>query len=255
MKAKKSLGQNFLVDSSKVRDIIDSLVIDEDVKIMEIGPGKGYLTKELKRYDKELYAFEIDKDMMVYLDKLVDDKTHIIYGDFLNILLSEYFKSDDKVVVVANIPYYITTPIIERIISQNINVSSMTLMVQKEVAERLCARYGSSNYGYISVYLDYYFEREILFEVGRECFDPVPNVDSAVIRLSKRDKGYNVCNEELFFKLIKDAFRMKRKNLRNNLRDYDLEIISNVLSRYNLDLSNRAEELSTDIFIDIVNSL
>ena len=253
-KTKKSLGQNFLINDLIVSDIKNSVDVKENEKIIEIGPGIGYLTKELKKFNVDLKCFEIDLDTKEYLDKLVDDKTTIIYGDFMKTDLSEYYSKDDKIHVIANIPYYITTPIIERIIDSKLHVLDMTLMVQKEVADRLCASHGNKEYGYISVYLNYYFELTKLFNVGKENFKPAPKVDSAVIQLKKRKNKFET-NEEVFFKLIKDAFQMKRKNLRNNLRNYDLNKISEILIKYNLDLNKRAEELPIGVFIDIANNL
>ena len=254
-KAKKSLGQNFLIDNTIINKIINSVSINLDEKIIEIGPGKGYLTKELKTFNTNLYAFEIDKDMESFLNPLIDNKTNIIFNDFLSIDLNDFFNSNDKLHVIANIPYYITTPIIEHIIESKLNILDMTLMVQKEVADRLSAKPGSSDYGYISVYLNYYFEINKLFNVDKTCFDPKPKVDSAIIQLKKRTNFIKANNEELFFKLIKNAFTMKRKNIRNNLKDYNLNKILVVLVKYNLDLTCRAEEIPCEVFVEIANSL
>ena len=251
-KAKKKYGQNFLIDNTIINKIINSVSINNSEKIIEIGPGKGYLTRELLKFNVDLYCFEIDTDMNSYLNKYENDNTHIIYDDFLNIDLNKYFNNNDIIHVIANIPYYITTPIIEHIIKSKLNIVDMTLMVQKEVAERLCSKPGNSEYGYITAYLNYYYDLEKLMDVSKKCFDPIPKVDSAVIKLKSNKKTCN--NEELLFKLLKDAFKMKRKNLRNNLKEYDLNKILEVLYKYNLDLSNRAEDLSIDIFIDIVNN-
>ena len=147
-KAKKKYGQNFLIDTNIINKIIDSVSINSNDKIIEIGPGKGYLTQELKTFNNELYCFEIDNDMNKFLSKLEDDKTRIIYNDFLNVNLNEYFNRDDNIRVIANIPYYITTPIIEHLIESKLNILDMTLMVQKEVADRLCSKPGNSDYGY-----------------------------------------------------------------------------------------------------------
>ena len=252
-KTKKSLGQNFLIDTSIVDRIIKSVDVKDNEKILEVGPGIGYLTKELKSFNSDLTCFEIDLDTKKYLDKLVDDKTKVIYKDFMQVDLNEYYNKDDKIHVIANIPYYITTPIIEKIIDSNLNILDMTLMVQKEVADRLSSKPKSSEYGYITVYLNYYFEVNKLFNVDKSCFNPAPKVDSAIIQLKKKDKIK--VNEEVFFKLIKDSFRLKRKNLRNNLKEYDLDKIETILSNHGLSLTSRAEELSLDVFIDIANNL
>ena len=252
-KTKKSLGQNFLIDTSIVDRIIKSVDVKGNEKILEVGPGIGYLTKELKSFNSDLTCFEIDLDTKKYLDKLVDDKTKVIYKDFMQVDLNEYYNKDDKIHVIANIPYYITTPIIEKIIDSKLNILDMTLMVQKEVADRLSSKPKSSEYGYITVYLNYYFEVNKLFNVDKSCFNPAPKVDSAIIQLKKKDKVK--VNEEVFFKLIKDSFKLKRKNLRNNLREYDLDKIETILSNHGLSLTARAEELSLDVFIDIANNL
>lgn len=253
-KAKHSLGQNFLIDNDVITKIIKSVNLVESDKIIEIGPGKGYLTKELKRFNCSLTAFEIDLDTKMFLEKIVDDKTRIIYDDFLNVDLNDYFDKEDTIHVIANIPYYITTPIITKLTSSNLNIVDMTFMVQKEVGERLSSKPGSKNYGYISVYLSYYYDVVKLFDVDRFSFSPVPNVDSAVIKLVKKEKPY-VKNEKVFFKLIKDAFHLKRKNIKNNLVGYDLEKILDVLKNYNFDLSVRSEELPLEVFVDIANKI
>ena len=249
---KHSLGQNFLKNDLVIDKIIDSVSVDCSDIILEIGPGMGALTKELKKFNVELICFEIDLRTKPYLDKLIDDKTKIVYEDFMSINLNDYI-SNNKVHVVANIPYYITTPIIEKIINSNLDICDMTLMVQKEVANRLSSKPGNSEYGYFTVYLNYYFDVVKLFDVDKNSFNPVPKVDSAVIKLVKNKHRCN--NEDLFFKLIKDAFKMKRKNLRNNLKSYDLDKISEVLNDYGHNLSDRAEDISVVEFIDISNNL
>ena len=253
LKSKHSLGQNFLKDIIVLDKIINSLNINNGDKIIEIGPGMGALTELLKDFNNELYCFEIDERTKPYLNKLIDDKTNIIYGDFLNANLSDYFSDKDVIHVVANIPYYITTPIIEKLINSKLNIKTMTLMVQKEVANRLSSDSNSSDFGYFTAYLNYYYDVIKLFDVDKTSFNPVPKVDSAIIRL---DRHKHECdNEELLFKLLKDAFKMKRKNLRNNLREYNLDKIEEVLKSYGLDLTNRAEDLNIDIFIDIVKKV
>lgn len=254
-KAKKKYGQNFLIDNSIINKIIDSVKVNDEEKIIEIGPGKGYLTKELIKYNKELYSFEIDEDTKKYLLPLIDNKTHIIYQDFLQTNLSEYFNNEDKIHVIANIPYYITTPIIEHLIDSKLDIIDMTLMVQKEVAERLCAKPKTKDYGYITVYLNYYYEIKKLVDVSRKCFYPIPNVDSAVIKLIKKDDTLFLNDENVFIKLIKDSFRLKRKNIKNNLYNYDLKRVLEVLQEYNLDLTSRAEEIPVDVFVKIANNL
>ena len=252
-KAKKKYGQNFLIDNHIIDIIVQNVSINHNEKIIEIGPGKGYLTSELIKYNTSLYCFEIDTDMKNYLNKFESNNTKIIFEDFLNVDLNNFFNKNDIIHVIANIPYYITTPIINHLIDSDLNIVDMTLMVQKEVSDRLCSKPGSSEYGYITAYLNYYYEIKKIMDVSKKCFDPVPNVDSSVIQLKLSKKKCK--NEDLLFKLLKDSFKLKRKNLRNNLKDYDLNKILEILYKYNMDLTNRAEDLSIDIFIDIANSL
>ena len=256
-KHKKKFGQNFLKNKKVLIDIIDSIDVKEDDLVIEIGPGEGDLTKYLKLYNCNLLCYEIDTDLKKYLDKFEDEKTRIIYKDFLESNVNEDISRIryNNLYIIANLPYYITTPILEKIINDEIEVKEMTLMVQKEVAQRFSASPGNKNYGSISVYLQSYYDIQLLFEVGRNNFDPIPNVDSAVIKFTKNNKYELINNKEIFNKLVKDSFFMKRKNLRNNLHNYDLKIIEEVLKKYDLTMQDRAEQLSLDVFIEIANKI
>jgi len=253
---KKKFGQNFLKDSKILNDIVNSIPIKEDDLVIEIGPGAGALTKCIKNTKCRLICYEIDTELERYLSLLEDDKTKIIYDDFLNRDIGSDIENVkyDNLYIVANLPYYITTPIIEKIINSNLNINSCIFMVQKEVADRLSSKEGNKEYGYISVLLSYYFDINKLFNVNKECFEPIPKVDSAVIKMvSKNNK--RTTNMEIFKRLIKDSFRMKRKNIKNNLYNYDLKLINNVLVNYNLNLQNRAEDIPLDCFLDIVETI
>ena len=254
-KNKHSLGQNFLDNSLIINNIVNSVNVSKGDIVIEIGPGLGYLTTELKKYNVVLLAFEIDERTKPYLNKLVDDKTTIIYKDFMQVDLNEYVDKSIPIHIIANIPYYITTPIIDHIISMKLNVMDMTLMVQEEVADRLSSLPGNKEYGYITAYLNYFYKITKLFKVNRNNFNPVPNVDSAVIQLSKRNRVNKVKNELDLSNFIKDSFQFKRKNLRNNLKNYDLDKITEILKNYNLDLNSRAEDISIDVFIEIINKI
>lgn len=256
-KHKHSLGQNFLKDKGVLAKIVDSVDVKEDDLIIEVGPGQGALTRFLKLFHANLRCFEVDNRVKKYLKVFEDDKTKIIYNDFLKVNLEEELKDINykDLYVIANLPYYITTPIIEKMISSPLNVKAMVLMVQNEVADRLSAKVGSKDYGAITVFLNYYYEVEKLFFVSRKSFDPVPNVDSAVIKLSKKEKELEVKDKDLFFKLIQDSFRMKRKNIRNNLKSYNLDKILIVLKSYGLDLTVRAESIPLNCFADMANEL
>ncbi len=256
IKAKKSLGQNFLNDQNILKKIADSIPTTENDLIIEIGPGKGALTKYLKLKNSYLICFEIDKRMQDLLVKLEDTKTEIIFEDFMKANIEEKIKdySFDNLYIIANIPYYITTPIIKKALTIN-KLESMTLLVQKEVAGRFSAKPGSKAYGSITVYLNYYFNIEYLFDVKNTCFTPKPKVDSAVIKFTKRTNNKKVKNEELLFKLINDSFKLKRKTLKNNLKTYNWSKINEILEKNNFKENVRAEEISLDIFIDIANNL
>ena len=256
-KHKHSLGQNFLKDKNVLTRIVDSVDVKEDDLIIEVGPGHGALTKYLKLFHANLRCYEVDERVKPYLEKFLDDKTKIVFNDFLKVNLEDDIKDIDykDLYVIANLPYYITTPIIEKMIESPLNVKAMVLMVQNEVADRLSAKCGSKDYGAISVYLNYYYKVEKLFFVSRKAFDPVPGVDSAVIKLEKKDKELELIDKDKFFKLVRDSFMMKRKNLRNNLRNYDLEKVNSVLSSYGLDVSARAEQVPLECFVDIANEI
>ena len=156
--------------------------------------------------------------------------------------------------VIANLPYYITTPIIERLISLDIPFELIRIMVQKEVGDRFCARVGTKEYGSFTVFLNYNFDVKRNFVVSRNCFFPRPNVDSVIVSLMSKNKLF-VSDKELFYKLVYDSFKFKRKTLRNNLKGYDLDVVSKVLEKYGFDLSVRAEQISVDIFCEISNEL
>ena len=256
-KHKHSLGQNFLKDKGVLAKIIDSCDVKEDDLVIEIGPGQGALTKFLKLYHSNLICFEIDERVKPYLKSFEDDKTHIVFKDIMNTDIKEEIKDIkyNKLYVIANLPYYITTPIIEKMIDSKLDIEAMVLMVQNEVADRLSAKPNTKDYGMMTVSLNYYYDVDKLFVVNRKSFDPVPNVDSAVIKLSKKENMVKANNEEVFFKLIKDSFAMKRKNIRNNLRSYDLEVIEKNLRNYRLDLNSRAENIPLNCFIDIANEI
>lgn len=256
-KHKHSLGQNFLKDKGVLAKIIDSVDVKEDDLIIEVGPGQGALTKFLKLFKANLRCFEVDTRVKKYLDSFEDDKTKVIYNDFMKVDLTKEISdiNYNDLYVIANLPYYITTPIIEKMINSPLDVKAMVLMVQNEVADRLSAKPGSKDYGAITVYLNYYYNVEKLFFVHRSSFDPAPNVDSAVIRLSKKDKELELNNKDLFFKLVQDSFRMKRKNIKNNLKGYDLDKVSKILESYGLDLTVRAENIRLECFVDIANEL
>lgn len=253
---KKKFGQNFLTDKNIISNIVSSINTNSNDLIIEIGPGNGALTSLLIKKDSYLLCYEIDKDLEENLIKLKNNKTDIIFDDFLKSDINEDIKNIkfDKLYIIGNLPYYITTPIILKIIESNIDVEEMVVMVQKEVADRFSAQAGTREYGSISVLLNYFFDITKLFDVNRNKFYPIPNVDSSVIKLSKKKNIMSV-DFNKFNKLVKDAFQFKRKNIRNNLKSYNLEKINKILNKYNYSISNRAEELSYEIFVELANNL
>ena len=254
---KKKFGQNFLKDNNIIKKISNVCDTEKDDLIIEVGPGSGALTEYLIN-KSNVIAYEIDTDLKEYLtNKFVDKNITFIFDDFLNRdLVSDLSNIKyNKLYVIANLPYYITTPIINKIIESKIDVSKMVLMVQKEVGERFSAKIGTKDYSSITVFLNYYFDIKKEFIVSSECFYPKPNVDSVIVSFTKKDKRIDVKNEELFFKLVRDSFKQKRKTLKNNLREYDFEKIGQVLLKNNLPLDVRAENVSLEVFCEISNNL
>ena len=256
---KKSLGQNFLQDKNIIHKIVESAHIDKDTLVIEIGPGGGAITELIVPLAGNALLYEADQRLEKPLNDLLKDFSNyqIIFGDFLKANVHEdiHNYSYQKLYVVANLPYYITTPIILKFIEEEIFPDQLVVMVQKEVASRLAARVGSRDYGSLTVFLNYYYEIEKLFDVGRNCFVPKPNVDSAVVKLKLKQERLEVVNTKLFHELVRDSFIYKRKTLRNNLKHYDLKIIEQVLGKYGFDLSVRAEDLELDVFVEIANEL
>lgn len=254
---KKKYGQNFIVDKNIIHSIIKKSEIDDETLVIEIGPGAGSLTSELGKYAKNVIAYEIDETLKPILEKNITPNTEVIYEDFLKRDIAEDIKKYNykKLYVIANLPYYITTPIIIKLIETKIDFDKIVVMVQKEVGDRFKAKPKTKEYNSLSVFLSYYFNITKILDVSRNVFMPKPNVDSIVVCFTKKVDKLKVNNEELFFKLIKDSFKQKRKNLRNNLKGYDLENISKTLSKYKLDLTVRAEALPLEIFVDIANNL
>lgn len=257
-KLKKKFGQNFIVDENIIDSIIKSADIKSNSLVIEIGPGAGSLTYKLAKMAKNVICYEIDDTLKPVLAENLKDYNNIeiIYKDFLKAdVTKDISKYDfDNLLVVANLPYYITTPIITKIIEDNINVDKIVVMVQKEVGDRFKAKPNSKDYNSLSVYLNYYFDVRKILDISRNIFIPKPNVDSIVVEFSKKERKF-LKDEKTFFKLVRDSFTQKRKNLKNNLKDYDLTKIEEILRKNGFDLNARAEQLSLDIFIEIANNI
>lgn len=261
----KALGQNFLIDSDVCPTMADMLNADESTGVLEIGPGIGVLTKELCAVAGKVVAIELDKRLYPVLDEtLADcDNFELVCGDAmkldLNELINEHFADCDEVKVCANLPYYITSPMIMTLLESNLPISEIEVMVQQEAAERLCAEIGSRDAGAVSVAVNYYGDAEILFNVGRESFMPSPKVDSAVIKISLRQEPeYNVKNEKQFFALVKAAFSQRRKTLVNclsNTLGKSKADITNALTELGLDSNIRAEKLTMEDFVNLTDLL
>ena len=256
---KKAYGQNFLKDNNIISNIVKGANIENNSLVIEVGPGSGVLTKELAKVSKQVLCYEIDDRLEEILDEnlLGVNNVEVVFEDFLTRDINEDIKkyTYDNIYLVANLPYYITTPIIEKVINSKIPFKNVTIMIQQEVGDRFSAKPGSRDYSSITVFLNYYFDIKKLFVVNRNSFVPKPNVDSIVISLIMKKDRLKVNNEEFFFQLIRDAFKFKRKNLRNNLKNYELDKIEEVLKKYDYDLTVRAEQLNLEVFVDIANNL
>lgn len=256
---KKKFGQNFIIDENIIKNIISKSEIDKETLVIEIGPGAGSLTYGLAKNAKNVVCYEIDTTLEKILKENLKefDNVDIFYKDFLQANVEEDLKKYNykKLYVVANLPYYITTPIIMKLIDDKIDVDKIVVMVQKEVGDRFKAVPGSKDYSSLSIFLKYHFEVNKIMDVSKNVFLPKPNVDSIVVAFTKQKSKIYVKNEELFFKLVRDSFKQKRKTIRNNLKDYNLDIISNILEKNGLDLTIRAEQVSIEIFAEIANNL
>lgn len=252
MKAKKSLGQNFLVDNNIINKIIDEVSVTKNDLVIEIGPGRGALTSKIKEKGCNLIAYELDQDLKSILSNLEDEKLKVIYNDFLKVDIKEDIRdiNYNNLYIVGNLPYYITTPIIEHIIDCELDFKKLTIMVQKEVAQRFTALPKSKDYGYITVVLNYYFKIEKVVDVSRYAFSPVPKVDSTVISLIPRENKPEL-DTKSYFNFLKSAFKQKRKTLKNNLDSYKWQEVENYLEKNSISKNVRAEELDETTLIDI----
>ena len=256
---KKKFGQNFIVDENIINSIVTKSLIDKETLVIEIGPGAGSLTNKLAESAKQVLCYEIDTTLKDILKENLKEYNNvdIIYRDFLEADVIKDIKKYDykKLYIVANLPYYITTPIIINVIEKKLNVDKMVVMVQKEVGDRFKANVGTKDYNSLSIYLNYYFDVKKLMDISRNIFIPKPNVDSIVVEFTKKENKYDLKKEEIFFKLIRDSFTQKRKTIRNNLKNYDLNKVEEVLKKHNQDLSTRAEQITIETFVEMANNL
>lgn len=252
---KKSLGQNFLIDPSVCPRIAENAA-DENTGVIEIGPGIGVLTAELAKKAKKVVAIELDERLKPILNETLAEfsNTEIIFGDAmkldLNKLILDKFSDCDRVAVCANLPYYITSPMIMMLLESRLPIDNITVMVQKEAAERLGAKVGTRDAGAVTVAVDYYSEAEILFTVLRDSFMPAPNVDSAVIKLSvRKEPKIKISDEKKFFSLVKAAFAQRRKTLINtvsNTLKINKDDLRSFLNQNGIKETVRGEELTIE---------
>lgn len=262
---RKEFGQNFLTNRMIPEDIADNSADDPNSMILEIGPGIGCLTQELALRYKKVVAVEIDKGLIPILAKTMADYDNVtvINDDIMKIdlpRLIEEYSEGMPVSVCANLPYYITTPILMMLLESGVKFKSITVMVQNEVASRLSALPGKSDYGAITAVLGYYGSVRRLFKVSAGCFIPAPKVDSAVVRIDLYDEPiYDIKDERLFRNLIKAAFEMRRKTLQNaisaKMPEYPREKICAALVSIGKDEMIRGERLSTEDFANLANAL
>ena len=263
---KKSLGQNFIIDSNILRRIIDHANIDEHSGVIEIGPGIGSLTEQLALVANKVVAFEIDQRLLPILDDTLTkyDNIEIVHQDILKVDLNDaikkYFDDNLDIHVVANLPYYITTPILMKILQQDTPIKSITVMLQKEVAERMAAPPNTKQYGSLSIAVQYYTEAKVVMDVPKTVFIPQPNVISSILKLVKRDRPLvDVKNEDLFFEIVQASFAHRRKTIRNNLMSYykkmyEKELIEDILTNAQIDGSRRGESLTIQEFAQLTNT-
>lgn len=262
LRAKKNFGQNFLIDSNIINNIIDASEISEYDGVLEIGPGIGSMTEMLVKKAKKVICYEIDSDMIEVLkNEIKTDNLIIKQNDFLKVNLTEEMKQFDdckKVFVVSNLPYYITTPIIFKLLEQKTNIDSMYFMVQKEVGLRLTGKPKTKDYNSLSVLMDLQTNSKILFNVSRNCFYPAPEVDSVIILVKRVEKDYSLKDRSNFLKFVQSIFEMRRKTLLNNIiHKYNIskEKVIESFNCFSFSESIRAEELTVGQIVDLYNYL
>ncbi|MBD3108959.1 16S rRNA (adenine(1518)-N(6)/adenine(1519)-N(6))-dimethyltransferase RsmA [Bacillus sp. AGMB 02131] len=259
---KKSLGQNFLIDTNILQRIIDFAELDKEASgAIEIGPGIGALTEQLAKNSKKVVAFEIDQRLLPILEDTLSPYKHVkvIHNDVLKAdvkeVIDQEFSDIKDLMVVANLPYYVTTPIIMKLLEENLPIRGIVCMLQREVADRIAAKPGTKEYGSLSIAIQYYTVPETVMIVPKTVFIPQPNVDSAVIRLTRRPKPLvEVKDEAFFFTITRASFAQRRKTLQNNLMSQlpngkeKKELILSALDRAGIDPKRRGETLSIEEF-------
>jgi 16S rRNA (adenine1518-N6/adenine1519-N6)-dimethyltransferase len=257
--SKKKLGQNFLLDKNIQKKIVNCLKLKSSDIVFEIGSGRGELTRLCAKGADKIYALEIDSNLCQEMKKNLKDFSNIkvINRDILKFNLRNYFKKNkDKLKVIGNIPYYISSPILEHLIKFRDKIDTIFITVQREFAARLVAPSGSKDYGSFSCFVQYYLEPKILLNIKKTCFLPVPKIDSSLVRLKVRQKPpVNLKNESSFFKIIRTAFNQRRKTLRNSLSSIILpNKLNEFFHKYGIDVNIRPEDLTLADFANLANS-
>lgn len=261
----KALGQNFLIDPDVCPNMTKELNVNGKTGVLEIGPGIGVLTKELCKVAKKVVAVELDKRLLPVLGETLGefDNLEIVNGDVMELdlkaLIDEKFADCDSVKVCANLPYYITSPVIMMLLESELPIDEIVVMVQKEAGERLCAEVGTRQAGAVSVAVNFYADGEILFDVPRTSFVPSPKVDSVVIKLTlDKAEKYRVENKKKFFSLVKCAFAQRRKTALNSISNtmgVQKEKLTNIFDELGLEVNIRPEKLTMQNLIDIADRL
>ncbi|MET3683770.1 16S rRNA (adenine1518-N6/adenine1519-N6)-dimethyltransferase [Alkalibacillus flavidus] len=263
---KKSLGQNFLIDVNILENIVSKAGVDSETVAIEIGPGIGALTEQLAKKAHHVYAFEIDGRLIDVLADTMSPYSNVTvtHEDILNVdlkqFIAEHVPSDKRVKVVANLPYYVTTPILMKLLTSDLPIESITVMMQKEVATRMAASPNTKDYGSLSIAVQYYTTSNVIMTVPKTCFMPQPNVDSAILQLNVRSEPYvDVIDEDLYFDIVQASFGQRRKTLRNNLKrvfsDLSAEELDQVFLASDIDSKRRGESLSLEEFAQLADAI
>ncbi|MDH4619130.1 16S rRNA (adenine(1518)-N(6)/adenine(1519)-N(6))-dimethyltransferase RsmA [Brevibacillus sp. AY1] len=262
---KKSLGQNFLIDTNILHNIIAAADLTKEKAAIEIGPGIGALTEQLGRAAGKVMAIEIDQRLLPILSDTLSpyDNVDVVHGDVLELNLQELIEDKlagfEKISVVANLPYYVTTPILMKLLEERLPLENIVVMIQKEVAERIAAKPGTKEYGSLSVAAQFYADTQVAMIVPASVFVPRPNVDSAVIRLKVRDRpAVEVDDEDVFFRVVKSSFALRRKTLLNNLMNglfpkAQKDAVVQMLEEIGIDPTRRGETLNMEEFARLAN--
>ncbi|WP_088043529.1 16S rRNA (adenine(1518)-N(6)/adenine(1519)-N(6))-dimethyltransferase RsmA [Bacillus sp. EAC] len=265
---KKSFGQNFLIDTNILENIVSYADLTGESCAIEIGPGIGALTEQIAKRAKKVLAFEIDNRLIPILEDTLSpyDNIQIVNEDVLKAdvekAIEEYLPNEKDIMVVANLPYYVTTPIIMKLLKEGLPIRGIVCMLQKEVADRIAAKPGTKDYGSLSIAIQFYTHASTVMTVPRTVFMPQPNVDSAVIKLVKRDQpAAEVIDEAFFFEIVRASFAQRRKTLNNNLLSNfsqlkkDKSILETCLTEAGIVGTRRGETLSIQEFATLSNSL